>query len=499
MRKDTISTIVSTSPSTVQDASEKVIYIEFNEGDVRNPANYSRFKKCTITLTACIFAATTSAAASSYAISNSSMTNELKCSDIEAALGLGLYAVGFGVTPLITSSFSEEVGRRPAYIVSSIMFTLTQVMVALAPNIQTVIMGRVLGGIFGSTGASLVGGTIADIWLPHERGLPMAFFAFSSMFSFGMGSVIGGLIASQPNMGWRWVQWIHAMTSAMYAVLVLMVMSETRSSIILARLARDARRVSGDNRVKARIEVERESLLSLIKVACTRPLYFLFTEPLVQSFSLWAGFTWGVMYCLLEAISPMFRSVYGFTVRQTGFMFGALSVGAVLGLLGNLYQNKLYIRRYAQRKQEARLYSACVAAILLPIGMFVVAWTSTPSIPWIVPVMGLTVFMAGVAVIFQVAFLYLADCYNTYASSAQAGQSLSRNLLALLFPVVSPRMFASLGYKWGLTLFGLLAVLMAPTPFVLFAYGAKIRARSIASRNILAADSESEHGDSGGV
>lgn len=34
---------------------------------------------------------------------------------------------------------------------------------------------------------------------------------------------------------------------------------------------------------------------------------------------------------------------------------------------------------------------------------------------------------------------------------------------------------------------------------VLFAYGAKIRARSIASRDILAADSESEHGDSGGV
>lgn len=49
-------------------------------------------------------------------------------------------------------------------------------------------------------------------------------------------------------------------------------MSETRSSIILIRLARDARRVTGDNRLKARIEVERESLLSLIKIACTRPL-----------------------------------------------------------------------------------------------------------------------------------------------------------------------------------------------------------------------------------
>jgi len=123
----------------------------------------------------------------------------------------------------------------------------------------------------------------------------MALFAFACLFSFGMGAVIGGLIASQPHMGWRWVQWIHAMqvfffssllrcklsqrrltqsfrVSAMYAVLVLVIMSETRSSVILTRLARDARRVTGDNRLKARMEVERESFLNLIKIACTRPL-----------------------------------------------------------------------------------------------------------------------------------------------------------------------------------------------------------------------------------
>lgn len=156
-------------------------------------------------------------------------------------------------------------------------------------------------------------------------------------------------------------------------------------------------------------------------------------------------------------------------------------------------------RRYAHKKQEARLYFACIAAILLPIGTFVVAWTSTPSIPWIVPVMGLTVFMTGTAVILQVGFLYLADCYNTYASSAHAGQNLFRNLLAFVFPLFSPRMFASLGYKWGLTLFGILAVLMAPTPFVLFVYGSKIRAKSIASRNILGADLQSKHRNLEGV
>ena len=29
-------------------------------------------------------------------------------------------------------------------------------------------VGRLLGGVFGSTGATLVGGTIADIWKRHE-------------------------------------------------------------------------------------------------------------------------------------------------------------------------------------------------------------------------------------------------------------------------------------------------------------------------------------------
>lgn len=37
-----------------------------------------------------------------------------------------------------------------------------------AHNIQTVIIARFLQGAFGSTAATMVGGTIADIWAPAE-------------------------------------------------------------------------------------------------------------------------------------------------------------------------------------------------------------------------------------------------------------------------------------------------------------------------------------------
>ncbi|KAG2159177.1 major facilitator superfamily domain-containing protein [Suillus bovinus] len=474
--------------------------IKFDEGDPRDPQNFSYLRKWAITLTCCVFAGITAASASSYSISYESMMRDLDCTQLQATVGLSLYVAGFGIVPLISSSFSEECGRRPLYIASSVLFMLAEVMNALAPNIQVVIVSRMLQGVFGSTGASLVGGSIADIWQPHERGLPMSLFAFSSIFSFGLGSAFGGLIAANPHLGWRWVQWVHAMFSAAYILDVILVMSETRSSIVLTRIAKDTRKMTGDPRYRSSAEINKRSMSSLIKTSCTRPLYLLLTEPIVQSFSIWSGFTWGVVYCLLESITTEFQSVYNFSVSETGFVFlcqrkVVLFVGAILGFMANMYQETLYKKYFLTKGQEARLYMACVAAIVLPASMFIYAWTASPNIPWIVPLIALTTFMSGVFVIFQVSFLYLADCYGPYTSSAQAGQSLSRNFMALVFPLFTQQMFAGMTYKWGLTLWAFLSVLMAPTPWVLLFFGSKIRSHSKVSRKILEAQQHELDGE----
>ncbi|KAG1863137.1 MFS general substrate transporter, partial [Suillus subluteus] len=463
--------------------------IKFHEGDPRDPRNFSYAQKWTITLLGCVFAGITAAASSSYSISYESMMKDLNCTRLQATLGLSLYAIGFGIVPLISSSFAEECGRRPVYIMSSALFFLAEVMNALAPNIQTVVVSRALQGAFGACGASLIGGSIADIWQPHERGLPMSLYAFSSLFSFGLGSALGGLISASPHLGWRWVQWVHAMFTGAFMLGVILVMSETRSSIILAHIAKDTRKMTGDPRYRSSAEIDRPSMTSLIKTSCTRPLYLLFTEPIVQSFSLWVGFVWGVVYCLFESVTTEFQSVYNFSVRDTGFV---LLVGAIIGFLANMYQETLYRKYFPIKGQEARLYMPCAAAFVLPVSMFIYAWTASPNIPWIVPLIGLTAFMSGVFVIFQVSFLYLADCYGPFASSAQAGQGLARNIMALSFPLFTQQMFAGMTYKWGLTLWALLSVVMAPTPWVLFFYGSKIRPRSKVSRKILEAERDGD-------
>jgi hypothetical protein len=69
-------------------------------------------------------------------------------------------------------------------------------------------------------------------------------------------------------------------------------------------------------------------------------------------------------------------------------------------------------------------------------------------------------------VIYVAVFSYLADVYGPFASSALAGQSLARNLAGTAFPLFVTRLFGAVGYPWGNTLFALLALLLAPVPYV---------------------------------
>jgi len=93
--------------------------------------------------------------------------------------------------------------------------------------------------------------------------------------------------------------------------------------------------------------------------------------------------------------------------------------------------------------------------------------------------------MWGTFIVYLGVFSYLADCYGPYASSALAGQSLARNVLGTIFPLFTQQMYRKLTFKWANTLFGCVALLMLPIPFVLFYYGPKIRMMSKFSRKVL--------------
>ncbi|OSD05327.1 MFS general substrate transporter [Trametes coccinea BRFM310] len=461
-----------------QNEDHETIYVEFEENDPRDPMNFTRARKWAITFTASFFSIIVASSSSAYALGDDSMIRDLNATKFQATVGLSMYTLGFALVPLVSASFSEEFGRQPLYLFSGIGCLLMHLMMALAPNIQTVIVGRFLAGAFGSTGSTMVGGTVADIWAPHERGMPMSLFATMALIGPGVGCVAAGWIEQNPHLQWRWIQWIHVIWTGIFVVMVPTFMKETRSGVLLTRMAKKLRKETGNHHYRARIEDERASLRTLIYISCTRPIYLLLTEPVVAAFSLWVGFAWGILYVLVESIAPAFMTIHHFNVGQTGTVFSSMIVGCFVGLAMQLYQEKLYTKYAPVKGPEARLYSACVGALLFPAGMFIYAWCTFSYVHWMGMVVGIFVIMTALFILYVAVFTYLADCYGIFASSALAGQSLCRNLMGMAFPLFTEQMFSRLTYHWGNTLFGFIAVAMIPIPYVLMWKGPAIRASS---------------------
>lgn len=134
--------------------------------------------------------------------------------------------------------------------------TLWQIGCALAPNMASIIVFRLLGGIGGSACLTIGGGIIADLFPIHEHGLGNAVFASGPVLGPAIGPIIGGLIAYRTSR--RWTCWV--LLCACGAVTAGNILSaETNPSVLISRKA-----------AKLRKELNRSDLISRTTLARTR-------------------------------------------------------------------------------------------------------------------------------------------------------------------------------------------------------------------------------------
>lgn len=72
-------------------------------------------------------------------------------------LAVSLFVLGFGTGPTIWGPLSELYGRKVPLCVGFAVFTIFQIPVAVAQNLQTVLVFRFLQGFFGSSPVSVIG------------------------------------------------------------------------------------------------------------------------------------------------------------------------------------------------------------------------------------------------------------------------------------------------------------------------------------------------------
>ncbi|TYJ55101.1 hypothetical protein B9479_004239 [Cryptococcus floricola] len=392
-------------------------------------------------------------------------------------LTVSLYVAGFGIGPLLCAPMSEVYGRRPVYIVSMFIFFIFTLPCALAPNIATILAGRMIAGLAASAPFCNVGGTVADLWATHERGIPMA--AYSSTLFLGpcLGPLFGGWIG-QKTGHWRWIYWV--LFCFCFAAFILAFFTPETLEIVLLR--KKAHRLNKQHKTDmyiSKADLDRVPFRETMKIALLRP-FILMSESIIVLFSFYLSFIYALLYATFFAFPIAFEEKRGWSAGMTGVAFLSICIGIFLANLVNWWQETLYARHAVKHGPvpEGRLYPMMIGAVTLPIALLILAFTSYPGMTWVGPAAAGVVFGFSMVTIYVAGNSYIVDSYSHVAASAISSKNLMRCLIAASVPLWINQLLHNLKFQFGCLLLAGIAVVIAPMPFYFFFRGDRVRTRA---------------------
>ncbi|KAF2133772.1 MFS general substrate transporter [Dothidotthia symphoricarpi CBS 119687] len=397
-------------------------------------------------------------------------------------LATSLFVFGYAFGPLMWAPFSELYGRKTPLIIAAFGFSVFTVAVAVAKDIQTVLICRFFAGLFGSSPLAIVAAVFADMFDNKTRGMAVAVFSLCVFLGPMLAPFIGGFI-TESYLGWRWTMYISALMGFASFTLLILFMQETYAPVVLINKASEMRRRTKNWGIHAKQEEIEVDLKELIVRNVSRPLRILFTEPIVLLVTIYMSFVYGILYLLLTAYPLVFTRVYGWNSGVSGLAYFGLIAGQVIAFIVIIAMNGRYVRKLEANNNipvpEWRLPISMVGGVAFAAGLFWFGWSGySGTVHWIVPILSGLLTGFGLFTIFLSLLNYIVDAYLMFAASALAANTFMRSCFGGVFPLFATYMFEGMGVQWACTLIGGVALLLVPMPIMFYMYGKKIRAKS---------------------
>ncbi|KAI0534929.1 major facilitator superfamily domain-containing protein [Xylaria digitata] len=375
----------------------------------------------------------------------STIAKELDMSTTESALSLSIYLLATAFGPLFSGPFSEIYGRQVVLHASNIWFLIWNIACGFA-NTKYVIY-------------ALGSGVLGDIWRPEERGRSLGWYLLIPLLGAAVGPILSGFIAEYTT--WRWMFWS---TSIFQGVMIAVSFDYER-------------------------QTEGQSLLLVAARALSRPLRLLAFHPLIQITAIISAFSYGTLYndvvVVLSSFADLWSSYYHQPLSISGLHYIACALGELVGSqFGGRLMDALFRRMKSHSSDgehipEFRIPLTLPGAIIGPIGLFIYGWTAQYRIHWVAVDIGIFINMFGGQLAGMALSAYVIDAYPDHTSSAIAATQFLRSLTAFLFPLFAPSLYRALGYGWGNSTIAFVSLGLALlAPFVIWRYGAKLRARA---------------------
>lgn len=275
--------------------------------------------------------------------------------------------------------------------------------------------------------------------------------------------------------------WILAIVCAFNTTIGYLFLRETYAPVILNWKRERLQQDNPEAKYKFEGQDDRP-VFAKLKQSMKRPIV-IFIQPIVLTMSAYQALIFGTTYSIFTNLQSIFSEIpYCFDSERVGLLYLCPGIGFLVSVwfiiprIDTVY-NRLTEKNNGKAMPEYRLPLANIGSVLLPVSLFWFAWTVEYRLHWAVCMAATFFYGLGQVVIFNTVQNYYIDSFSKYAASAIAGGSVFRSLAGGVVPVVAPAMFEKLGYGWGISVFGFLAVAIGPAPLIFYYYGPRIRER----------------------
>jgi DHA2 family multidrug resistance protein len=145
-------------------------------------------------------------------------------SEDEASWVVTTYLVSNAIILTASSFLAKLLGRKRFFLICLGIFTVSSILCGFAPNLNALLLFRILQGLGGGGMVPVAQSILADAFPPAKRGQAFAVFGIAVVVAPVVGPTLGGWLSD--NLSWHWCFLINAPVGVFATALIAIVLRE---------------------------------------------------------------------------------------------------------------------------------------------------------------------------------------------------------------------------------------------------------------------------------
>jgi DHA2 family multidrug resistance protein len=147
-------------------------------------------------------------------------------SEDEASWVVTTYLVSNAIILTASSFLARKLGRKTFFLISLGLFTLSSLLCGFAPNLNALLLFRILQGVGGGGMVPVAQSILADSFPPAKRGQAFALFGVAVVVAPVVGPTLGGWLSD--NISWQWCFLVNVPVGAFAMAMIALVLPEPK-------------------------------------------------------------------------------------------------------------------------------------------------------------------------------------------------------------------------------------------------------------------------------